>query len=345
MRILIECHHGIGDVVMTLPAIQHLQESLPQAQIDMVVGSPSQVELIRSSVPFIHKCISYETRRNSRIELIKTAFRILSKRYDVAIAGSSKHASLVLFLKMCGCERVVAPAEDDPVINNYESIIMDSTEHVADRWLKCARHITGNYSLPVQDVNMAVSMNDVQSLKTDYNLSGHYIGICVGTGDFFYRENGTIHYYNVKSWPIERYSELIDLLLKDGNRILLIGGTKEGETIKEKGLHKLPGVVDLTGISLYKSLCALSLCELVVGGDTGTLHMAAALGKRTVSIFGPTDDRVYRPYGPLNHVISTDIKCRPCYVSADSLIDCEHKSCINSIQTMSVYNVIKHILS
>jgi ADP-heptose:LPS heptosyltransferase len=72
---------------------------------------------------------------------------------------------------------------------------------------------------------------------------------------------------------------------------------------------QLPSLLLLAGL--------LKRCALVIGNDGGTMHLASAVGTRTVSLFGPVDSSVYGPYPPrpIHRVVSLGLACRPCYRS------------------------------
>ncbi len=59
----------------------------------------------------------------------------------------------------------------------------------------------------------------------------------------------------------------------------------------------------------------LRLCDLMITNDTGPMHVAAALGKPLVALFGPTEPRRTGPYGQLNRVMRIDLPCSPCLKS------------------------------
>jgi ADP-heptose:LPS heptosyltransferase len=83
-------------------------------------------------------------------------------------------------------------------------------------------------------------------------------------------------------------------------------------------------------------------CHVMIVNDGGPLHIAVAAGARTVSIFGPVDERVYGPYPKENHVvISKNIACRPCY-RRFRRASCDHISCL---KTITVDEVLERVVS
>ena len=118
-----------------------------------------------------------------------------------------------------------------------------------------------------------------------------------------------------KRWPAENFAELVRLLAKNFSdarfAILGVAGDKPpGEIIARSA----PGrCLNLCGeTSLPEMVEWLRLCDLIVTNDTGPMHVAAALGKPLVALFGPTEPRRTGPYGQLNSVLRIDLPCSPC---------------------------------
>ncbi len=107
--------------------------------------------------------------------------------------------------------------------------------------------------------------------------------------------------FHAKRWPPARYAALADHLCKEhGLRVVLAGSTDDAAVTAEvRRLMRAP-VVDLAGrTDGFGALGALfARCVLVVGNDSGPMHLAAAVGAPVVAIFGPTDPAVYTPFSP-----------------------------------------------
>ncbi len=100
-----------------------------------------------------------------------------------------------------------------------------------------------------------------------------------------------------KRYPIERWREIARLLRKHGHLVLLVAGPGE-----EREAHALArecgeGVRVCEGLSLRELLAVLERCALLVGGDTGPMHMAWGVGTKVVAIYGPTDPELNAPMG------------------------------------------------
>jgi len=107
-----------------------------------------------------------------------------------------------------------------------------------------------------------------------------------------------------KTWAGERFAETALALLgpsgplADG-RALLIGGRDDGRFLEPLRAALPPSrVIDIAGLDLLTAYACLRRVRLFIGNDSGPMHLAAAAGAPTLGLFGPSDDRMYRPWGP-----------------------------------------------
>ncbi len=109
-----------------------------------------------------------------------------------------------------------------------------------------------------------------------------------------------------KRWPIERFAKLADLLHEFGYAVILIGGFSQEESVAAKNFISLcktdprswvgeTSIADLIGL--------ISLCEAHIGGDTGSTHIAAALGKPAIGLYSITNPKRSCPYAQFNNCL------------------------------------------
>src|SRR6185503_8871400 len=116
-----------------------------------------------------------------------------------------------------------------------------------------------------------------------------------------------------KRWPAERYATLADRFIDSHRQVLLIGSADEADVTREVTSGMRNQAVVLTGkTSLDQITAVLSLADLVVTNDTGPAHIAAALGRPTLVIFGPTNPLTTRPFAPDAEVLRQPPDCAPC---------------------------------
>ncbi|MCR5877428.1 glycosyltransferase family 9 protein [Phenylobacterium sp. J367] len=113
-----------------------------------------------------------------------------------------------------------------------------------------------------------------------------------------------------KTWPVERFSQVAMRLLGPngpmrGGRLMILGGPEDAKVAAQlKDVVMRKQLIDLTGrTDLLTSFAALKHARLYIGNDSGTTHLAAAAGVPTLALFGPSDERLYAPWGEHTRVV------------------------------------------
>jgi heptosyltransferase I len=136
-----------------------------------------------------------------------------------------------------------------------------------------------------------------------------------------------------KRWPAENFAGLVRKLgaAHPDFRFAILGGESDRERGAAIAQADSQRCLDLTGkISLPEMVEWIRLGELMISNDTGPMHVAAALQKPVVAIFGPTEPRRTGPYGQLENVLQTHLPCVPCMKSR-----CANSKQLECLQTIS----------
>ena len=146
-----------------------------------------------------------------------------------------------------------------------------------------------------------------------------------------------------KRWPAERYAALADRLIDElGAEVLLVGSGAEAEVSLAVSRQMRNKPVVLTGkTDLAELVAVLSLVDLLVTNDTGPAHIASALGRPTLVIFGPTNPLTTRPFSPFGEIVREPPDCAPCM-----LRDCpiDHR-CMTAITPDDVFERARVVLT
>ena len=149
-----------------------------------------------------------------------------------------------------------------------------------------------------------------------------------------------------KRWPAEYFARLVNELsaAHHGVRFAIFGGTDD-RALGESICRALPDrCLDLTGrTSLGEMVEWLRRCELMVTNDTGPMHIAAALGKPVIGLFGPTDPRRTGPYGQLERALRHPLPCAPCM--KDTCANAHPLECLRAIQPQIVASRVAALLA
>jgi ADP-heptose:LPS heptosyltransferase len=152
---------------------------------------------------------------------------------------------------------------------------------------------------------------------------------------------------SIKQWPAARWREIAARLQKDFHATILITGTVADAGLARELQEELPSrAIDLTGkLSLRETLAVLERVQLFLSPDTGTMHMACAVGTPSVSVFGPSDQRRYfsggsGESGSRHVVVRAELWCAPCNLIRKPPAECaaaEAPECLRLVSVESVY--------
>lgn len=163
------------------------------------------------------------------------------------------------------------------------------------------------------------------------DLTGRFVGLAPGAA-----------YGQAKQWPPDRVADLAARLIREqGVRCVLVGASHDRDTartieswIRDRAPDARDRLLDFTGRTSLGALIGLiDRMDVFVSNDSGAMHVAAALGRPTVAVFGPTNEQATRPLG--NHdVLTASVFCRPCM-----LRDCpiDHR-CMKRISVQTVFD-------
>jgi lipopolysaccharide heptosyltransferase II len=149
-----------------------------------------------------------------------------------------------------------------------------------------------------------------------------------------------------KRWPAEHFAELVDDLSKKfPTARFAILGSKDDQPLGQKISARAPEIcLNLCGqTSLQEMIEWVRLCDLLITNDTGPMHVAAAMGKPLLALFGPTSPARTGPYGQLQNVLQLHLPCSPCMKS-----DChfsQPNECLRALTPAAVSQRASAILS
>lgn len=177
--------------------------------------------------------------------------------------------------------------------------------HEAERFAQLARHLGADVDLGGgARIEPAAALRERAEKRLPPGAS--YLGIAAGSANT-----------PAKRWPSERFAELAYRAQERlGAAIVVLGGEADRSTNAEittaLEARDRPAAHDDTGSRLTDLMATLVRCRVVISNDSGAAHLAAALGRPTVAIFGPTDPRRSAPLGRNLRILTADSFCQPC---------------------------------
>jgi len=309
-RVLIVRLSAMGDVIHTLPAVQALRLALPHATIGWLIEerwaellcTPSfQRRGPRSSerpvVDAVHT-VNLAGWRTSLFAL--TTFEQIAKvwndvrsaQYQVAIDLQGAIRSAVLS-RWSGAPVIYGVSEprESPSSLFYTRQVIAGGTHVIEQNLSLARALTGRFASAPR-----------AKFPRDSAAEQHICRLLSGQGisDFAILNPGAG--WGAKRWPADRYGAVARELAGHGLRSLVNYGPGE-ENLAQDVVSASAGTAEPMKCSITELIAVTRRARLFVGGDTGPLHLAAALGIPVVAIFGPTDPARNGPYGTRSVVL------------------------------------------
>jgi lipopolysaccharide heptosyltransferase II len=141
-----------------------------------------------------------------------------------------------------------------------------------------------------------------------------------------------------KRWPVKYFAELVRLVAEKfpEARFAILGNGDDqslGEIISRAAPEKTLNLCSRT--SLPEIIEIIRRCDLMITNDTGPMHVAAALGKPLIALFGPTEPRRTGPYGQLENVLRLDLPCSPCLSSRCSIEKTDE--CLRALSPATVF--------
>jgi len=147
--------------------------------------------------------------------------------------------------------------------------------------------------------------------------------------------------FDTKQWPAQHFAEVSRELSREGVKVVVTAGPGE-ESVLEQVRSRDPGTaLFLTPLPLRLFAAVTSLCQLYIGNDTGATHIAAALGRRIVVVFGSSDYRVWYPWQSEHRLIRHDLPCVPC--PGYRCLHYEEPLCIRSVSPQAVLEAARSL--
>jgi len=309
-RLLIVRLGSMGDIIHTLPAALALRQTFPDAFLGWVVEERWAELLCATSEPrsgavsprrpivnHVHAVNTKEWRHS--LTSVQTWERIAAalselrgQNYEMAVDFQGAVRSAVL-AKWSGAPLVYGFRQPRENVSSmwYTHQVEAAGTHIIEQNLSLAEAVA-QQSLDIPKVEFPGDA--AAGTKIDHWLQSrhitHFVLLNPGAG------------WGAKQWPAERFGQVAKLLAKNRLQSLINFGPEE-EPLARAAESASQGAAQAVGCSLAELIALTSRAQLVIGGDTGPMHLAAALRIPVVAIFGPTDPARNGPFGTRSRVL------------------------------------------
>ena len=351
-KILIINPFGIGDVLFTTPLICNLKYHFPESFIGYLCNRRTAEFLV--DYPKIDRVFVYERDefnalfRASKLQFIQKGFRFLQEikeaQFDLVIDLSLNGTMSFLMWWIRIPQRVGFNYKNrSPFLTTKIQLDGYEQKHVVDYYLSLLEAM--GLEAKFRDLEFPLKDHDRQWAQEFLKKNGILIGdLVVGLVPGGGASWGKDAVY--KRWAPEKYAKLADKIVeKFSAKIILLGDQKEAELCGQvKAMMRSHACLACGETSIGQFAALLKSCRVNVVNDGGPLHVAVAVGAKTVSIFGPVDPLVYGPVRHDDHLVVTkDLACRPCY-RRFRMARCNHISCLGTIEAEEVFERVESLL-
>ncbi|WP_213875574.1 lipopolysaccharide heptosyltransferase II [Pseudomonas sp. dw_358] len=329
MRILIIGPSWVGDMVMAQTLFQSLEQQHPGCQIDVLAPEWSRPLLERMpevraalSFPLGHGALALATRR--RIG------KALKGQYDQAILlPNSLKSALVPFFAGIPKRTGWRGEFRYGLLNDVRTLDKARYPLMIERFMALA-HEPGallQQPYPRPRLQIEAASRDQALAKFGLMLDRPVLALCPGA-----------EFGESKRWPSEHYAKVAEARIREGWQVWLFGSKKDhpvGEDIRQR---LIPGLreeaVNLSGeTSLAEAIDLMSCSDAVVSNDSGLMHVAAALDRPLVAVYGSTSPGFTPPLADQVEVVRLGLECSPCF---DRTCRFGHYNCLRLLEPRQV---------
>ncbi len=325
-KILIIRFSSIGDIVLTTPLIRCLKKQLKDIEIHYLTKNQNS-SIIENNI-YLSKIITFNKDFEKTLKILK------SEKYDfiVDLQNSMRSKRFIFNLNVKHKSFNKVNLKKWLLVNLKINLL--PKVHVVDRYFDTLTKFKIKNDKEGADFFISKDISLTQNI--DFYLLNHKpIAIAVGSK------------HNTKQLPIEKVKELLNLI---DYKFILLGGKddiEKSQKITEGFEHKIYNACG--ELSLQQSAKVLKNCKAIITGDTGLMHIAAALKIKIFSLWGNTViDFGMKPYLPKNkelyNIYEVNLKCRPCSKLGFKKCPKQHFNCMMKQDINYIANDINKFL-
>jgi heptosyltransferase-2 len=329
-KILIVAPNWIGDTLLAQPLFARLRQKHPGVLIDALAPGwtapvlrrmPEIVEVI--DAPFGHGKLKLAERW-------RLARALRARAYDQAIVlPNTFKSALIPFFAGIALRIGFVGELRYGLLNRVHKLDEKALPLMAERYAQLAEEPSSPPARPLAEVGLRIDpANLAAALKRlELSRSKPMVAFCPGA-----------EYGPAKRWPARYFAELAKKLAAQGRTVWLFGSVGDREIGEEIARLSGGAAINLCGrTDLSSAIDLLSLAEVVVSNDSGLMHVAAAVGRPVVALYGSSSPEHTPPLSRISRVVRTGIDCSPCYARECPL---GHFKCMNELAPRRVIEEI-----
>jgi heptosyltransferase-2 len=288
------------------PMLRRLKQRYPESVIDVL--APPWTDELLLSMPEVNEVIinPFPHGALNLMERYRLGKQLRIEQYNQAIVlPNSLKSALVPFFAGIPLRTGFVGEMRYGLLNDARKLDKTKLPLMVERYAQLAECASDDIARPLPNPELKVSQDsrDVTLRKLDLTLDKPVAIFCPGA-----------EYGPAKRWPVSYFAEIAQRLQQHGFAVWLIGSAKDKDVagkIVALGNPECRNLCGSTGIG--DAIALLSCAELVISNDSGLMHLAAALDRPMLALFGSSSPKFTPPLSPKAEVIKLDIKCSPCF--------------------------------
>lgn len=330
-KILILGPAWVGDMVLAQSLFKTLRTHHPDCIID--VAAPAWTLPLLDRMPEVSEKIALPFKHGELAfwQRIRFGKSLRNKGYTQAIILTNSFKSALLPWAAGIPKRTSFLGEMRySLINDIRPLDKSTLKMTVERFVSLG--LAPNAALPA---NLALPMLMTDKVQAEQTLIK--LGIAIPTSPILGLCPGA-EYGEAKRWPAEHYAEVANAAISKGWQVWLFGSDKDISVTHRIDQLTNNQCIDLGGkTKLGEAIDLMALCHAVVSNDSGLMHVAAALDKKLVAIFGSSDPYHTPPMHPDAVIEYLKLECSPCFKRECPL---GHLNCLKSISPQSIIPIV-----
>lgn len=306
MKILIVAPNWIGDALLAQPLFARLRRKYPGVLIDAL--APGWTAPVLRRMPEIAEVLDAtlahgELRLGTRWRLGRA---LRARAYDLAVVlPNTFKSALIPFFAGIPLRAGFVGELRRGLLNRVHRLDELALPLMAERYAQLAEEPGAPPARPLAQVGLRVDQANLAAALERLGLARGkpVVAFCPGA-----------EYGPAKRWPARHFAGLATKLATRGRAVWLFGSGKDAEIAGEIVRMSSGAALNLCGkTDLASAIDLLSLAEVVVSNDSGLMHVAAAVGRPVVALYGSSSPAHTPPLSKISRVVRTGIDCSPCY--------------------------------
>jgi len=334
---------GIGETVLTIPAIKALKDIYIKTAIDILCTKRNKD--VYFNYPFINKL------NVVKLNLFSLKWFVLKnwKRYNIVI-DMEEYLNISAIMSFFIGRYAIGYSHGARSLTYSRKVQYNDNQHTSNTFLDLVKPLgVKGFIEKLEKLNYTGTDKKIVDLDLKYSgikKTNFLIGIAPGAAESS----------KSRMWPGQNFAEVIEKAChkRKNCKVILIGANYEKklnkdiiELIKDKRVKK--NVLNLAGkFSLRQTFYLISKCNVFIGNDSGPMHIAAAMDVKTIGLFGPNLPIRFRPLNKKSRAVFKDMPCSPCInVHKGQVPECfygeesrDYRKCMKEIKVRDVLRYI-----